>query len=82
MNVLKRPADPHLAQTGGGRRLGQEAETPQVRLEVSAELHLHWLHPLVYWVQRSSCRPVGKKPSLTVRNGLFVCVYASLQLSC
>lgn len=53
--------EPHLAggaQTGGRWCLGKEAETLQVRLQISAELHLHWFHPLVHWVHRSSCRTV------------------------
>lgn len=63
---MERPGIPHLAQgaqTGGRRRLGEEAETLEVRLQVSAELHLHWLHPLVCWVHRFSCRPAGQKKS-------------------
>lgn len=55
---------PHLAlgaQTGGRRRLGNEAESLEVRLQISAELHLHRLHPLVRWVHRFSCRPVGEE---------------------
>lgn len=65
----KHPGNPHLARgalTRGRRHLGEEAETLQVRLQISVELHVRWLHPLVYWVHHSSRRhPVGKKLNFT-----------------
>ncbi|TNN48903.1 hypothetical protein EYF80_040885 [Liparis tanakae] len=45
--------------TGGRQRLGKEAEALEVRLQVPAELHLHRLHPLLYWVHHLSYRPMG-----------------------
>lgn len=50
--------DAHLASSQW--RLGKQAKTLKVRLEVSAEFHLHGLHPLVRWVHGFGCWPVRK----------------------
>lgn len=65
------PGLTHLAggaQATCGRRLGEEAETLQVRLQVSAELHLHRLHSLVHWVHGFSYWPVREKKRKEKKN--------------
>lgn len=53
-----------FAQTGRWRRR-KEAQTLEVRLQVSVQLHLHRLHLVVSWVQRFSRQPAGEKNTRT-----------------